>query len=430
MNPSYKEHYDLLITSGLYDDLVSAGLLIPHAEVSSDSHDGAYKILKPALIPFISYPYEWSFSQLKDAALTTLEIQKKALARGMSLKDASAYNIQFYRGRPVLIDTLSFESYREGYPWVAYRQFCQHFLGPLALMGITDVRFNQLLRLYIDGIPLDLTSKVLPLKTRCSLSLLIHIHLHAKSQKHYENRTIPKNKLAPKVSRQAMLGIVDNLRSTISGLRWKPEGTEWVDYYQDNSYTPEALEDKKQLVEQYIDKANPKTLWDLGANTGVYTRIAAEKGISTISFDIDPACVELNYREVIRRGEQNILPLILDLANPSPPIGWANEERMSIYQRGPAEMIMALALIHHIAISNNVPLSRIADLLGKSCTWLIIEFVPKSDLKVQKLLATRDDIFTEYTREAFEKDFSRVFDIQMSKQILNSERTLYLMRSK
>ncbi len=432
VNLVYKEHYDRLLDSGLYDDLVDSGLLVPHEEVQIDdpSAAGAYKILKPEMIHFVSYPYEWCFSQLKDAALTTLEIQKKALSRGMTLKDCSAYNIQFAKGSPLFIDTLSFERYVEGYPWVAYRQFCQHFLAPLALMGLKDVRFNQLFRLWIDGLPLDLASPLLPLRSRFSFPLLLHIHVHAKSQKYYSDKVVEKSKRASRMTKRAMLGLVDSLESCVAGLKWRPKGTEWADYYSDDSYVPEALDDKKRLVGRYLDMVGPRTVWDLGANTGVFSRIASEKGARTVSFDIDPACVELNYLESVKRGETEILPLTLDLANPSPRIGWANEERMSLTDRGPADTVMALALIHHLAISNNVPLGRIADFLGGICTSLIIEFVPKTDAKVRKLLATREDVFPNYTQQAFEEEFSKFFSIRASDRVIQSERTMYLMEAK
>jgi len=176
VNTIYKDNYDHLMNSGIYETLVADKLLIPHEEVDIEgvNPDLAYKIIKPELIPFISYPYEWSFSQLKDAALATLRIQKRSVDFGMSLKDCSAYNIQFRNGKPVFIDTLSFEKYHEGQPWVAYRQFCQHFLAPLALMSCRDVRLNQLLRVYIDGVPLDLASSLLPFRTRFVFSLLSH----------------------------------------------------------------------------------------------------------------------------------------------------------------------------------------------------------------------------------------------------------------
>ena len=195
VNQLYRENYDRLMTSGLAEKLIRGGWLIPHTEVDAPPADAslAYKVIRPELLDFISYPYEWSFSQLQDAALNTLAIQKMALESGMALKDASAYNMQFHHGRAVLIDTLSFEVYREGEPWVAYRQFCQHFLAPLALMAYTDVRLSQLLRVYIDGIPLDLAARLLPGKTRWDLGLATHIHLHAAAQQRYSDKTIDKN---------------------------------------------------------------------------------------------------------------------------------------------------------------------------------------------------------------------------------------------
>ena len=190
INHNYKENYDHLMNSGLYDSLVNANLLIPHKEVDilESKTNEYYKIIKPEPIPFISYPYEWCFSQLKDAALTTLMIQKKSLEFGMSLKDCSAYNIQFRKGIPIFIDTLSFEKYVEGKPWIAYKQFSQHFFAPLVLQYYRDVRLNQLFRIYIDGAPLDLVSSMLPFYTWLKFSMLSHIHLHSKSQKHFSKK--------------------------------------------------------------------------------------------------------------------------------------------------------------------------------------------------------------------------------------------------
>ena len=430
VNICYKENYDHLMDSGLYKALTEAGLLIPHQDLGTDTakSDQAYKLIKPETIPFISYPYEWCFSQLKDAALTTLEIQKKALDFQMSLKDCSAYNIQFAKGRPVLIDTLSFEKYQQGSPWVAYRQFCQHFLAPLAMMSHTDIRLNQLLRVYIDGVPLDLATSLLPFTTRFKFSLLCHIHLLAKSQKHFAGKTV--NKQARKVSRLSFLGLIDSLESSIKKLTWRPRGTEWADYYQDTNYSPDSLEHKKRLVAEFIDRVKPSCVWDLGANDGLFSRIASDKGIRTVSFDIDPAAVEKSYRFSIENNEQHILPLLIDLTNPSSGIGWENNERSSILDRGPAHTVFALALIHHLAISNNVPLIKIAALFSKMCESLIIEFVPKSDSQVQRLLSTRQDIFDNYTQQAFEADFKKYFTIQDSVKIKDSQRTLYLMHKR
>ncbi len=360
VNAVYKENYDQLINSGLYKAIVNAELLIPHQEVDLNEakSDKAYKVIRPEVLHFISYPYEWSFSQLKHAALTTLKTQRTALDYGMSLKDSSAYNIQFRKGKAIFIDTLSFEKYREGQPWVAYRQFCQHFFAPLVLMSYRDIRLNKLFRVFIDGLPLDLASALLPFSTYFRFSMLSHIHLHAKSQKYYEDKTVDTD--GRKMGRLSFLALIDNLESAINGLKWEPQSTEWANYYEGTNYSSDAFQHKKQLVNEFLDKVNPKKVWDLGANTGHFSRLASDKGIQTISFDISPAAVEKSYLECVEKGETNILPLVLDLTNPSPAIGWENEERMSFLERGPADAVFALALIHHLAISNNLPFGKIA----------------------------------------------------------------------
>jgi len=430
INRAYSKDYARFIDSGLYEKLVKAGLLIPHVEVDASTALGvdAFKVIRPERVPFISYPYEWSFSQLKDAALATLSIQKRALKLDMSLKDASAYNIQFMRGKPTLIDTLSFELYKEGEPWVAYKQFCQHFLAPLALMSYRDVRLSQLLRIYIDGVPLDLASELLPAKTKLNFGLLTHIHVHAGAQKRYSDKAVTPRKGG--MSKQALTGLIESLEATVKKLEWKPAGTEWGDYYDNTNYTDSAFEHKRQLVKAWSDEKKPALVWDLGGNTGVFSREAASSGAFTVSFDIDPAAVEQNYRTVKAQKEQNIVPLVLDLTNPSPALGWDNAERDSFGGRGPADMALALAVIHHLAISNNVPLPQLADFFASHCKWLVIEFVPKSDSQVQKLLVSREDIFPNYTREGFEAAFSERFEIHKREAVRDSERALYLMEVK
>lgn len=430
INIFYKENYDYLIHSGLYKALVDAELLVSHQEIEPQGiiADNAYKVIKPEQIPFISYPYEWCFSQLKDAALVTLEVQKKAMEFGMSLKDCSAYNIQFLRGKPVFIDTLSFEKYQDGKPWVAYRQFCQHFLAPLALMSHKDIRLSQLLRVHIDGVPLDLASSLLPFRTRLIFPILIHIHLHARSQKHFEDKKLDMK--GKGVSKQSFLGLIDSLESAVKGLKWQPQGTEWADYYEDTNYTADALRHKEEIVAEFLAEIKPKTVWDLGANDGMFSRIASDKGIQTISLDLDPASVEKNYLQCIKNGETSILPLVMDLTNPSPDIGWANSERDSFIKRGPADTVLALALIHHLAISNNLPFAKISEVFSRICSSLIIEFVPKNDSQVQRLLSTREDIFPRYTQQSFEDEFGKYFEMQNSAIINDTKRRLYLMRKR
>lgn len=429
INLKYREDYDHLMGSGLYERLTAEGFLVPHVETDLKAlqSDIAYKVIKPEPIHFISYPYEWCFSQLKNAAIATLSIQKKALEAGMSLKDCSAYNIQFRHGKPILIDTLSFERYKEGEPWVAYRQFCQHFLAPLALMSYKDVRLNQFLRVYIDGIPLDLASSLLPFLSKFRFSLLTHIHLHSQSQKRYANKGFEKG--GRKMGLFALRGLIDSLESAVHKLSWKPTDTEWASYYEDTNYSSESFNQKKELVAQFLEEINPKNVWDLGANTGVFSRVAAMRKIQVVSFDIDPAAVEKNYLECIKSDEAYLLPLCLDLANPSPAIGWENTERESLLNRGPADTVLALALVHHLAISNNVPLGKLAGFFGKICSnALVIEFVPKSDSQIKRLLATREDVFPDYTETSFENEFSTYFTIKKKSCIINSQRILYAMK--
>jgi hypothetical protein len=428
VNNCYREHYDELISSGLYDSLHKKKLLIPHAEtneVDFRTYDG-YKILKPENIPFVSYPYEWCFEQLKDAALLTLTIQKIALNHGMVLKDASAYNVQFLNGRPIFIDTLSFEKYIPGEPWIAYKQFCEHFFGPLCLLHYTDIRLYQLLKSYINGIPLDLTSRLLPFKTRFSFSILAHIHSHSFSQTYHNNA----EKQSPvRLSLNGLKNLIQNLQSATSRLKLKRQYTEWDSYYSFTNYTPDSEMEKKKIVLDMIKWASPKTVWDLGSNNGLYSRIASDKGIKTISFDIDEMAVNANYNQVKERKEENILPLILDLSNPSGSLGWANRERQSLGQRGPADLVMALALIHHLAISNNIPIRQIAEYFSELSDMLIIEFVPKSDSKAQKLLSTRKDIYTGYSVEKFESDFGLYYNIIQKIHLKDSQRILYLLKT-
>jgi hypothetical protein len=430
VNRVYAGEYARLMDSGLYERLVKAGLLIPHTEADQAplEKEACFKVLQPERVPFISYPYEWSFGQLKSAALATLSIQKRALKADMSLKDASAYNIQFVRGKAALIDTLSFETYQEGRPWAAYRQFCQHFLAPLALMALRDVRLNQLLRAYIDGVPLDLASALLPRRTRLNFGLLTHIHVHASAQKRLSGADVKSRKGS--MSKQAMTGLIESLESTIQKLDWAPRGTEWGNYYDITNYSDAAFEHKKQLVGEWSARLKPALTWDLGANNGAFSRVAGENSGFVVSFDIDPAAVEQNYQMSKRAKEQNILPLLLDVTNPSPAIGWANRERDSFGGRGPADLVLALAVIHHLAISNNVPLPQLADFFAETGTWLVIEFVPKSDSQVQKLLASRADIFPAYTREGFEAAFRERFNIREAMEIREAERVLYLMERK
>jgi ribosomal protein L11 methylase PrmA len=429
VNKRYQPHFDRLSTSGLLKSLQDDGLLIPHEEVDTAiGAVGAYRVLRPRQVPFISYPFEWCFSQLRDAALVTLEVQARSLAVGMSLKDASAYNVQFVGGRPLLIDTLSFEQHEDGRPWVAYKQFCQHFLAPLLLMARRDARLSQLFRVFMDGVPLDLASSLLPGWSWLTPTALMHVHLHAKAQSKYSGSEGVAKAKGARVSSQSLRMLIDSLRRAIAAMRWTPAGTEWGDYYSDTNYTDEAAAEKARLVSAFHERVRPRTVWDLGANTGRFSRLASARGVDTIAFDLDAAAVEKNYREVVLTGNRHELPLVLDLTNPSPAFGWAGRERSSLSERGPVDLVQVLAVVHHLAISNNVPLPRVAAYLASLGRALVIEFVPKADSQVQRLLASREDVFDGYTREGFEAAFEQHFTIDVAERIRGAERVLYLMR--
>jgi hypothetical protein len=436
VDASYAEQFDMLLSSGLYDALVSEGLLVAHREVDpglAADPARAHRVLRPDVVPFISYPYEWCFGQLKDAALATLRAQRIALDHGMSMRDASAFNVQFRDGRPLLIDTLSFEPLPEGRPWVAYAQFCRHFLAPLALMRYRDVRLGQLLRDHIDGVPLDLAAGLVAARARLRPGLLLHLFLHARAQRSRRGPAAATKTRRPprRVGPNALRGLIQSLERTVRSLSWEPDRTVWSAYYGEaGSYTDAGLEHKRALIEEFLDTASPRTVWDLGANTGMFGRMAAGHGASTVSFEVDPSCVEASYREVRSPGEARLLPLVMDLGNPSPSLGWAHDERMSLLERGPADMALALALVHHLAIANNVPLPMVASFLGRCAGWLAVEFVPKDDPKVQLLLEGREDVFPTYTVEGFERAFAEGFDIERREPIKDSDRVLYLMRGR
>ena len=436
VNAAHGASYRQLIETGLYDELAQAGLLVSHEEVDLRLPDAApaLAVLRPAQIPFISYPYEWSFSQLRAAALLTLDVHRRAVQRGMVLRDASAYNVQFNGVRPIFIDTLSFGPYAEGEPWAAYRQFCQHFLAPLALMAYVDPSLARLLRIHIDGIPLDVAARLLPWSTRLRPGLLTHLHLHARSQ---VSGVAQHSDPAPhagsrRMSKTAMLAIVDSLTRTIAQLNWIPPQTLWATYAEHSNYTAAAQDNKQRLVGLWVSRVlgpSPSGIvWDLGANIGTYSRIASAHASLVVSFDLDPAAVEQHVRDCRSRSETKILPLVQDFANPSPAIGWNHSERRSLVQRGPADLGLALALVHHLAIGNNVPLDAIAAFFNAICRTLVIEFVPREDSQVQRMLALREDVFGSYERTAFEAAFQRHFELLDSIALEGTVRTLYLMK--
>lgn len=425
ISKDYIQDYDLLINSGLAKYLVEKEYLIGFKETKNSDFSES-KTLIVDKVPNISYSYEWSFSMLKDAALLTLEILQISLSYGMILKDASSYNIQFYNGKPILIDITSFTKYQQGTPWVAYQQFCKHFLSPLLLMAKTDISLNKLMMLYLDGIPLKLTSKLLPWKSRFNISIYLHIHLHARFIEKYNNTNLGEQK---KTVNSNVKNICNNLKQLVESLGYFSQNTEWAEYYE-KSVGEEYLSHKRQVFTDYLTSLNPKKVWDLGANNGKFSQIAAEKAEIVIATDIDTVAIERLYVFLKQEKIKNILPIVLDITNPSASIGWNNQERPAFKNRINCDLVIALAVIHHFRITYHIPLDYQAKFFAENCENMIIEFVPKEDNKVQTLLQNREDIFTDYNIQDFETIFGNYFTVIKKTKISNSSRILYILSKK
>ncbi|HEY7736412.1 MAG TPA: hypothetical protein VH813_06425 [Candidatus Limnocylindrales bacterium] len=428
---AFAAEWDAFSASDLKRRLVDRRLLIPDepADIGLAAAPGAHAVVRPERIDFVSYPFEWTFGELREAALVTLDLQLEAMADGWSLKDASAYNIQFQGARPILVDSLSFERLEDGAPWFAYRQFCEHFLAPLALVARVDVRLSDLLRVHLDGVPLDLAGRLLPRRSWLSFGLLSHLHLHARAQvRHAANLDDGRSARQARLPRARLEGLIRNLRSTIAGLDWDPAGTEWADYAEHTSYGERATAHKDRVVDGLLREAPGSRVWDLGANTGRFSRIAAEAGRTVVALDIDPAAAERHFRSIRAEGRTDILPLVVDIANPSPPLGWAGTERRGLLERADADAILALALVHHLAIGQGVPLPMILDLFADLGPSAIVEFVPKDDPMVRRLLSTRRDVYPDYSLEGFRAAASTRFEILREAAIEDSPRVLFLLR--
>ncbi|MDA7977383.1 MAG: hypothetical protein MPJ50_01280 [Pirellulales bacterium] len=436
VNRSFAREYGLLHTTGLYEELLADGLMIPHEEVAEPIFDTsqAHRILYPEQLPFISYPYEWSFAQLQDAALATLRMQQKALKHGMTLRDASAFNVQPRRGTWALIDTLSFEQYKPGQPWIAYRQFCQHFLAPLALMAKVDPALCGLFRNQLDGIDLNLAAKLLPWRTQLGLGLGLHVHAHARFLRRFASAGQASQARGGQLSNRQLKRMLEHLESTVAGLKMRRSRSTWSEYYDSMlNYSEAAFSAKHAIITDMLRELAPTTVWDLGANNGAFSRIAAEQGAHTIAWDLDHNCVQAAYEAGKQSGEQRILPLLLDLTNPSPDLGWAHQERHSLARRAArakVDVVMMLGLIHHLSIGANVPLGHISRYAASLGETLIVEFVPKEDSQVRRLLSAREDVFAEYTRAGFEAAFKTDFMISGFVQIPETERSLYILKRK
>lgn len=427
VNQAGRDDYDHFMRSGLYESLVKDGLLIQHEESNSDAFDStsAYRVIEPERIPFITYPYEWCFEQLRDAALLTLELEIRALKYGMGLKDASGYNIQFLGSRPVFIDTLSFERTGSGKPWRAYGQFCRHFLAPVALEAMTGPAMANLFRSCMDGIPLDQAVRLLPFSARFKPGLALHLFLHEKNLRKQKDITLAHNEQA----HINLRAILEHLKETVQTIRQRFDDSHWVNY-ENNDVADDYRMEKRAILSDLLERISPDSVWDLGSNTGDYSHQVSTRSRFVAAMDSDPACVQNLYLRSREKGKQNIVPLVMDLGNPSPSLGWDHQERMSLKERGPADCVLALALIHHLRIKQNIPLRMSADFFADIARYLIIEFVPLEDPKAMVMTASLDRKFEDYNVKEFERVFAAKFEILVTAEISITRRRIYLMKNR
>lgn len=412
------------MSSGLYRQLVEKGWLVGHDEVQdprSVPDTTAVRILKPSVIQVITYPASWSFRMLQAAAVLTLDIQLEAIGKGMVLKDASAYNVQFAGPEPVFIDTLSFERWEEGSPWFAYGQFCRHFLAPLALMSYGDVSLHTLWSAYPDGVPLPVAAQLLPMKARFSVGLYLHLFLHAS-----QLNATPRGgkKTGKKFSRQELINLANHLKSIIQKLKPAATPSNWIEYYE-NDVEQAYQEKKREVISGWLKEQRPGKVLDVGANRGQYSYLAADVASCVIAAEADPTCVDAMWLEMREKKANRILPICFNAANPEPGIGWLNEERSPVLERIHADSVLALAVTHHLAITYAIPFHRQAAFFHRLGKEGFVEFIPKPDPKVQLLLKTHRNPFDAYSRETFVSGFEGFFDIRKSEVLSDSGRELF-----
>lgn len=382
-------------------------------------------------IPFITYPYEWSFGMLKDAALLQLEILERALEEDMTLKDASSYNVQWNGIRPQFIDIPSFEWRIPDTPWVGYRQFCKLFLYPLMLTAYKDISFHPWLRGCIDGIdPADM-NHLFGVLERFHAGVFMDVYMHAKLEDKYSrlNGSMKENIRRTGFRKELVRGNLRRLTAIISGLEWSKGRSVWSQYADENSYSDVDAEKKASFVRAAL-KAVPRTLvWDIGCNTGNYSILASDHSEYVVAMDFDHLAVERLYLKLGKEQRRGILPLVVNIADSSPGLGWRGAERKSLPDRGKPDLTLCLALIHHVVLSENIPLQEFLDWLAWLGTDLVIEFVAKNDPMVVGLLKNKADQYPDYSKENFEALLGKRFRIVSRESLASGTRFLYYANS-
>ena len=434
VNACFAKEFDRVQASGILDQLAKRNWVLPVERINPEtaflettSVETTYLLEIPKL-PFISYPYEWTFSALKSAAILHLDIHVMALAQGMTLSDASAYNIQFQGAKPIFIDHLSFRPYRNGEVWAGHRQFCEQFLNPLLLQAYLGVSYNAWYRGTQEGIGVKELARLIKWRHMFRGNMFMHVVLQSLFQTASQNNALEVKKdtlAAAPFSLASFQRMLKKLRKWISQLEPESNGkTVWQDYTKEHSYSVDETGLKKEFVRVFSRETKPRILWDLGCNNGEFSAAALESGAEyVVGFDADHGALEAAFF----RAQTKHLPfqaLYLDALNPTPNQGWMEQERGGLQSRAKADGVLALAFVHHLAIARNVPLEQVLNWIMGLAPKGVIEFVPKEDPMVQALLRLREDIFPNYTEENFREYISRHARIVKAQVVSKSGRLL------
>ena len=390
-------------------------------------------VLEHARIPFVSYPYEWTFGMLKDAALLHLQLLRDALAEGMILKDSSSYNVQWNGVRPVFIDVPSFEPLGRGEPWVGYRQFCELFLYPLMLRAHKGIDFRPWLRGRIDGVPAEEMRRLMSGRDMLRPDVLTHVVAQSALQRRHSGsgRDVRGSLAAAGFDKRLIETNVRRLTALVGRLSPRRDKTAWSEYDRTHSYDAAEFERKVAFVRRAAETRRWRLAWDLGCNTGTFSRVAAEHADAVVSMDGDWMAIERFYeREKAHDASRTILPLVIDLADASPNQGWRGAERKGLSERGRPELTLCLALIHHVVITANIPLAEFLDWLADLGTSVVVEFVGRDDEMVQALLANREDQYEDYHPDVFRALLAERFDIEADQPLKGGKRHIYFARTR
>ena len=429
------DDYRALQEAGLLEDprIVATELAHDAPELDARLVKETAGVLRHERIPFVSYPYEWTFSMLKDAGLLQLDLLLAALERDLVLKDSTPYNVQFRGARALFVDVGSFERLRPGEPWAGYRQFCMLYLYPLLLQALKGVRFQPWLRGSLEGITATEMRGLMSARDRFRRGLPTHVFLHARLERRYADRggEVREDLRRAGFRKALIVANVRKLRALVQRLHWDPPAGVWTAYGERNSYSDADVARKEDFVREATRACAPQLVWDIGANNGRYSRLAAEHAQTVVAIDADQGPIELLYRELRDEGDERILPLTVDLADPSPGLGWRGLERGPLAARGRPDLVLALALVHHLTISANVPVREVVDWLAGLGSALVVEFPTREDPMVQTLLAPkREGLHPDYELGHFERCLAEAFTIERSERLGSGTRVLFLARPK